>query len=110
MRQAIAIVIAFLSVATTSSQDAGKPLLQVLTETGQVRDGLPVLAPHPDNDRIVRELSRGFVSGIIRLYRCVQAYIEPRQAPEPAYLLLSCLWRIAGFRSNPLCFLFLLQC
>lgn len=78
-----------LSAGTTSG--AEQPLLVILEETGQTREGFPVLRVHPEQDRIVRTLSRGFSGRLVRLYREVQD--ERHKAggpqPEPAYLLFS---------------------
>jgi hypothetical protein len=67
------------------------PLLVVLTDTGKIRDGYPVLRHHPDDARIASVLSRGFSGKILRLYRLEQTYLEraARIRPEPAYLLFS---------------------
>jgi hypothetical protein len=67
------------------------PLLVVLTDTGKIRDGYPVLRHHPDEAAIASVLSRGFSGKILRLYRLEQTYLEraARIRPEPAYLLFS---------------------
>ncbi|MBI5435007.1 MAG: hypothetical protein HZA52_19390 [Planctomycetes bacterium] len=67
------------------------PLFIVLTETGETRDGLPVLAVHPEAERIAATLDRGLTHELLGLYRMEQHYLRVRKgvAPEPAYLLLS---------------------
>ncbi len=66
---------------------ASEPLLVVLTETGRERDGLPVLALHPDNARIAAQLDRGITAELIRVHRMLQ--IPRGNEMEPAYVLLS---------------------
>ena len=67
------------------------PLLVVLSETGSMRDGLPVLRRHPNPEQVVRLLSRGFSGRLLRLYRAEQTYLHRADGRriEPAYLLLS---------------------
>ncbi len=66
-------------------------LLVVLEPTGQERDGLPVLRPHPKPQAAAEMLSRGFSGRLLRIYRYQQQYLHNRSgvAVEPAYLLLS---------------------
>lgn len=82
--------LAFLCL-TASPAPAADPLLVVLSDTGKIRDGCPVLRHHPDEARIASVLSRGFSGKILRLYRLEQTYLEraDRIRPEPAYLLYS---------------------
>jgi hypothetical protein len=70
---------------------APPPHLVILTPTGQIRDGLPVLTRHPDASSVGRILTRGFSGHLLRLYAWEQAFLRQRTgtAPEPAYLLLS---------------------
>lgn len=70
---------------------AEKPLLVVLEETGQQRDGLPVLRVHPESARIAALLSHGWPGRMLRLYRWEQTYLSNKGGgqPESAYLLLS---------------------
>jgi hypothetical protein len=68
---------------------AAEPALVILTETGQHRDGLPVLDHHPAPDRHLALLTRGFSGRLLRLYPIVQRMANPGRPPEPAYLLLS---------------------
>ncbi len=67
------------------------PLLVILSDTRQVRDGLPVLELHPDGEQLAGPLLKGFPLKLLRLYRCVQLYLNPGAdfRPEPAYLLFS---------------------
>ncbi len=78
-------------VGFVSAQGKDNPLLVILADSGQTRDGLAVLNPHPDAKTIVGVLSRGFPLKILRLYRDVQVYLNPGGSarPEPAYLLFS---------------------
>jgi hypothetical protein len=68
----------------------GGPLM-VLTDTGEVRDGLPVLARHPAGSEVSRVLSRGFSGRLLHLYRLEQVFLATRGGPqpEPAYLALT---------------------
>jgi hypothetical protein len=65
--------------------------LIVLSATGQVHDGLPVLRPHPDPAATEAALTRGFSGRLLRLYALEQEFLRRKtgRAPEPAYLLLS---------------------
>ena len=76
--------------ATPAPVDAQAPLI-VLTETGDTRSSLPVLETHPDAQRVLAVLTRGFSGRMLRLYQLEQAYLKRRAGvgPEPAYLLLS---------------------
>ncbi|MBI3405887.1 MAG: hypothetical protein HY046_10575 [Acidobacteria bacterium] len=89
-RRHILTAFVFLLV-TLPAFSAEKPLLVILEETGQKRDGVFVLRVHPDNTRIAAQLSRGWPLRMLRLYRWVQIYLNKQSgpAPEPAYLLLS---------------------
>lgn len=70
---------------------ASGPQLVILTPTGQVRQGRPVLARHPDQQRVLRVLSHGLSGRLVRLYRLEQQYLNrvDGRPVEPAYLLLS---------------------
>jgi hypothetical protein len=76
---------------STFAQIKENPLLVVLSDTGQVRDGLPVLKPHPEGPAVAGILLNGFPLKMLRLYRCVQTYLNAslNGRPEPAYLLFS---------------------
>jgi len=67
------------------------PLLAVLTETGEERDGLPVLAPHPDTEQIAEQLNRGISRELTTVYRYLQIAESRASASsvEPVYILLS---------------------
>ena len=84
-------LVLYLVLAAAPAQAADQPLLVILEETGQSREGFPVLRLHPDQERTVRTLSRGFPGRIVRLYRLEQEYLHRKggPAPEPAYLLFS---------------------
>lgn len=70
---------------------ARPPLLQVLSETGGTRNGVPVYAGHGDAARYIAGLSRGFSGRLLRLYALEQHYLQVTKGvePEPAYLLVS---------------------
>jgi hypothetical protein len=80
-----------LLLVATAALPADPPLLVILDETGQSRDGVPVLRLHPDGDRIRDALLRGFTLRWLRLFHLEQIYLHKKggPAPEPAYLLLS---------------------
>lgn len=63
----------------------------VLTETGDERNGLPVLAHHPRPEAVVSALHSGVSGVLIRVYRLVQQYrrVQDGTPVEPAYMLLS---------------------
>jgi hypothetical protein len=67
------------------------PLLQVVADSGEAREGLPVFRPHPDAARISAEVLRGFPSRMVVLYRLEQEYLRRRRGStvEPAYLEFS---------------------
>jgi hypothetical protein len=92
----VARLLALAGAAGAGRTQAAPPaeptaLLVVLTETGAERDGLPVLAPHPDGARIAAELDRGLIAELLLVYRMEQTYLKARRGfePKPAYLLLS---------------------
>lgn len=68
-----------------------EPLLVVLAPTGEVRDGLPVLARHPGDAPYLRVLGRGYSGRMLDWYAAVQHYLHATEgrAPEPAYLALT---------------------
>ena len=82
----VAVLLALASAAIAAPP---APLV-VLTPTGQMRDGLPVLVRRTPGE-VDRVLSRGFAGRLLRLYAMQQEYLrrETGTAPEPAYLLLS---------------------
>jgi DNA uptake protein ComE-like DNA-binding protein len=82
-------LLALLAGAPAAAQDV--PLLVVLSDTGEVRDGLNVFCPHPDASRISAELLRGFPERMARLYRLEQEYLHRKAGTpiEPAYLEFS---------------------
>jgi hypothetical protein len=65
--------------------------LVVLTTTGEERDGLPVVRPHPDASATEGVLKRGYAGRLLRLYALEQEYLRRTEgkAPAPAYLVLS---------------------
>ncbi len=96
VRTVVCLAIAVAARPTgVSTQDlpgrAPSPLLEVLRETGNTRDGVPVYGSHPDAAHYVTALSRGFSGRLLRLYALEQRYLQATRgiAPEPAYLLLS---------------------
>jgi hypothetical protein len=71
--------------------DVAGAQLKVLVPTGEVRDGLPVVRPHPDAPATTAVLERGYSGRLLRLYALEQEFLRRRtgRAPEPAYLVLS---------------------
>lgn len=68
-----------------------RPLLVVLADTGETRDGLPRLVPHDNPEPVSRVMTRGLSGHLLRVFRWGQTYLERQDGiqPEPAYLLLS---------------------
>jgi hypothetical protein len=87
----IRLICALCCCSMVSPLTGAEPLLIVLRETGQTRNGFPVMAPHPQAAQVVKGLSRGFSGRLLRLYQYEQAYLGRLEnvKPEPAYLLLS---------------------
>lgn len=85
------LLLIFLFVYTLPCFGADRPLLVILEETGQVRDGIPVLRVHPENARIAAAVGRGWAGHMLRLYRWEQWYLSGQGGGdlESAYLLLS---------------------
>ncbi len=83
------VMLALLATWPAVVAAAEEPLLVLLTETGEERDGLPVLALHPGADEVAAGL--GLNGALLRVYRHVQGYLELKGGarPEPAYVLLS---------------------
>jgi hypothetical protein len=65
--------------------------LVVLTPTGETRDGLQVLQPHPSPSATEAVLTHGFSGRLLRLYALEQEFLRRKtgRPPEPAYLMLS---------------------
>ncbi len=84
----------FGALCLSSVGHAAERGLVVLAETGQSRDGVPVLRLHSDPAAVSDVLTRGFSGRLLRLYRLEQEYLfrAAGSAPEPAYLLLSGQW------------------
>jgi len=91
-----------LSVTTTAEPGGAAPLqaeihnrpteaLVVLEDTGETRDGLPVLTAHDSSSAIAASLRRGFGTVALRLFRMEQQYLREKEGTvmESAYLLLS---------------------
>jgi hypothetical protein len=78
-----------MSAGSHSARQAdGTPLLVILTDTGTTRDGLPVFREHPESDRYLRVLSRGFSGRLLRLYAWEQRFTH-LDTVQPAYLCLT---------------------
>ncbi len=88
--RAMALLCLWAAWMSTAAHAAG-PDLVILIETGTIRDGIPVLKPHPDAAAISGLLARGFSGRLLRLYQYEQVYLRRAAGwqPEPAYLLLS---------------------
>ncbi len=79
---------ATVAVAGTMPAAAAEPpLLVVLRPAGPAREGLPVLAVHPDSARLAASIDRGLAAEMLRVNRFLQ--IGLHREIEPAYLLLS---------------------
>jgi hypothetical protein len=61
----------------------------VLSATGEVRDGLPLVVPHPDPGPYLSILTRGYSGRLLRLYGLAQHFAHPDRSPQPAYLALT---------------------
>lgn len=62
----------FLLLAAIPAHAAGDELLTVLQTTGEQRDGLPVVRPHPRAAEYRAGLEKGFSGRLLRLYRELQ--------------------------------------
>ena len=82
---------AVLSIGLLGPVPPARAQLIILTPTGETRDGLPVLRPHPDASATASVLTRGFSGRLLKLYALEQEFLRRKtgRAPEPAYLLLS---------------------
>jgi hypothetical protein len=87
----VILLLVALSVWPAPAKGADRPLVVVLEETGQTREGLPVFRPYPGQERIAAVLQRGFSGRMLRLFQYEQAYLHKKDGltREPAYLLLS---------------------
>jgi hypothetical protein len=89
----VAACLAVLSGRSAGAQPGAgpAPLLVVLADTGEMRDGLHVFRPHPRGSAIASELLRGFPARLVRMYRMQQAYLHRATGAgvEPAYLEFS---------------------
>lgn len=94
---AAATLVVILSIPRPSAAAAppatapGPPALVILADTGQTRDGLPVLTRHPDSSAARAVLTHGFSGRLLHLFALEQAFLRRTtgRRPEPAYLLLS---------------------
>lgn len=86
----VAVTGALLLAALPSPAHAQTRLV-ILTSTGEMRDGLPVVRPHPDASATEAVLTRGYSGQLLRLYALEQEFLRQKtgRAPEPAYLVLS---------------------
>lgn len=87
----VLIGVAVAVVAATAPAFAQTGGLTILTTTGATRDGLPVLAHHPDPSPTLAVLNRGFSGRLVRLYALEQEFLRRKASitPEPAYLALT---------------------
>lgn len=91
MRGTVLIALFVLAALLAAARPTyAAPPLVVLSETGQTRDGVPVLKPHPDEAAILETANQGFGRTVLRLYQFTQTYLQKQggPAPESAYLLL----------------------
>jgi hypothetical protein len=88
---ALVLLTAQVSLAGQASSPRSGQRLVVLSDTGQVRDGLRVFGPHPADAAISADLLRGFPARMVRLYEMEQAYLRHASGStiEPAYLVFS---------------------
>ena len=84
--RAVAVGVFLLASAATAQAQ-----FVVLTPTGAVRDGLPVLQPYPDASATAAALTRGYSGRLVRLFALEQEFLRRKtgRAPEPAYLVLT---------------------
>lgn len=83
-----------LGLATPAGAQPREPepsLLAVLSDTGMRRGDLPVFTEHPEAQRYLNVLERGFSGRLVRLYRAIQTLRNRRDGTpiEPAYLVLT---------------------
>lgn len=85
-RQLLAIALLLPALAVRAEAQ-----LLVLTPTGESRDGLPVVRPHPDAAATEGVLTRGYSGRLLRLYALEQEFLRQKtgRPPAPAYLVLS---------------------
>ena len=78
---------AFILISPASA----RAQLVILSPTGEVRDGLPVLQHHSDPAPTTAVLSRGFSGRLLRLYALEQEFLRQKNGrkPEPAFLALT---------------------
>ncbi len=87
---AILPVVFAIALGTSSTpQSPTPPSIVILSDTAQRHGSLPVLRRHPDPQRYVTLLTRGYSGRLLRLYALVQRFTHPERPPQPAYLLLS---------------------
>lgn len=87
----LAVTCALFAAGGRAPAHARTEPLVVLTPTGAMRDGLPVLTRHPHPQPALDVLTRGFSGRLLRLYALEQEFLRRRtgRPVEPAYLLLS---------------------
>ena len=81
-------VLAVLFAAAPQTPSLPEPLV-ILSDTGEERNGLPVVVRHPEPGPYLRVLTRGYSGRLLRLYVLVQRFARPERPPQPAYLVLS---------------------
>lgn len=86
-----AALISVLDASPVSAQAAPPVRVVILTTTGNSRDGLAVLAPHPNPSATLAVVQRGFSGRLLRLYSLEQEFLQHKtgRRPEPAYLVMS---------------------
>jgi hypothetical protein len=70
-------------------QPPESPPLVILSGTGEERDGLPVVVPHPEPGPYLSALTRGYSGRLLRLYGLAQQFAHPDRERQPAYLVLT---------------------
>ncbi|HVJ27577.1 MAG TPA: hypothetical protein VM493_08530 [Vicinamibacterales bacterium] len=83
--------LAILSALLLGQVSAAQAQVVVLTASGEMRDGLAVVQPHPAPETTHAVLTRGYSGRLLRLYAREQEYLRRKtgRSPEPAYLVLS---------------------
>lgn len=87
----VAALLVLFTPARAIAADPPPAALRVLQPTGEIRAGLPVMAPSPRAQEFGPVLVRGFSGRLLRLYALQQEFLRRRtgRTPEPAYLVLT---------------------
>ena len=69
--------------------DTGPAPVLVLSATGQQREGLPEAVPHPEPQKYLDGLTRGYPKHLLRLYQLEQRFVRPDRPQQPGILMLT---------------------